>query len=144
MVENFDITSANAEVVLACEELYPSGVRLKQFSVDAGLSADSVDQTEARESLDGFLSAGVIKNPYPTTITLEASSPSVEVMETIRDAMQANNKPYQCTLTVYLPALEKTITFVRGVMTNAPSMPAIARTLQPVAVAFTFERIRVS
>lgn len=137
----FDITSANAQLVLACEELYPQGITLSGFSADSALTADAVERAETRMGVDGRLVAGVIYAPQPVSIVLEANSPSLEVFETIRDAMQYNKRPYGLTLTVYLPALEKTITFRRGVLTSAPTMPAIGRTLQPTTWQMTFQEV---
>lgn len=141
MAENFDVTAANAELVLAVEDLYPSGVSLEQFSADAVLSSDAIEFTETRRSVDGKMVAGVIKNITSVTINLEAASPSLPVLEYIRDAMQANNRPYRCTLTCYLPAIDKTIQFVNGVLKSGPALPAAQRTLQPTQWSFDFERV---
>lgn len=37
---NFDVTSANAQLVLTVDELYPSGIQLQQFSADGIFSSD--------------------------------------------------------------------------------------------------------
>lgn len=141
MSQNFDVTSANAEVILAVEDLYPSGISLQQFSVDNVASAEPVEVTETRRGVDGKMVAGVIKNVTSVTIVVEAASPSLPALEYIRDAMKANNRPYECTLTIYQPALEKVKTYVRGVLKSAPPMPAIQRTLQPTSWTFDFEDV---
>ena len=141
MAEYFDVTSANAQLVLACETIYPSGVQLNGFSTDSVMSSDPVDRTEARQSVDGRLVAGVIYNPQPVAITLEANSPSLEVFETIRDAMAHNKKPYALTLTVVLPALDKTVVYRRGVLVSGPTIPALGRTLQPTTWTMQFQEV---
>lgn len=139
--QNYDVTAANAEVVLTVDELMPAGISLEMFTVDSVLSSDAIDFTETRKGVDGKMVAGVIKNVYPVTINLEASSPSVRVMELLRDAMNANNRPYLCQLTVYLPAINKLVTFKNGVLKNGPVIQSVGKTLQPTAWRFEFEGV---
>lgn len=86
---NFDVTSANAQLVLTVDELYPSGIQLQQFSADGIFSSDSIEMAETRRSVDGYMVAGVIKNISSVTLTLEASSPSASALEYVRDCMEA-------------------------------------------------------
>lgn len=141
MSDYFDVTAANVDLILACEELYPSGVKLEGFSADSMMTADGIDVTENRRGVDGRMVSGVIKSVQPLSIVLEANSPSLEVFETIRDAMNANNRPYELTLTCHIPALEKTIVYRRGALKNAPSVPAIQRTLQPTTWTMEFQEV---
>lgn len=141
MPENRDVTSASLEVVLACEELFPQGIVLEQFGTDAAVAPDNVDLAETRRGIDGKMVAGVIKNVYPVTITLEASSPSATYLYMIRDAMQANDKPYTITLTIKYPAIGMSRTYVNGALRNAPTIPSAQRTLQPTSWGFDFEDV---
>lgn len=141
MATYFDVTSANAAVILQVETLYPSGVKLEGFGADAMLSVDGVDNAEYRRGADGRGVAGVVKNPITVQITLEANSPGLDVITTVWQAMQSNNKPYECTLTVSYPATGRTVTFVRGVLSNVPPTPAAQKTLQPVQATFIFEHM---
>ena len=138
---NFDVTSANAQLILTVDELYPSGIQLQHFSADGIFSSDPIEMTETRRSVDGKMVAGVIKNISSVTITLEASSPSVAPLEYVRDCMEANSKPYECTLTCYIPSLGVTRTFVKGVLKSAPPVSAAQRTMQPTQWSFDFERV---
>lgn len=138
---NFDVTSANAQLVLTVDELFPSGIELQQFSADGIFTSDSIEMAETRRSVDGIMVAGVIKNISSVTLTLEASSPSVGDLVYIRDSMEANNKPYECTLTCFIPSLGVTRTFVRGVLKSAPPISAAQRTMQPTQWGFDFERV---
>lgn len=138
---NFDVTAANAQLVLTVDELFPAGIELKQFSADGIFTSDSIEITETRRSVDGIMVAGVIKNISSVTITLEASSPSVRDLEYVRDSMEANNRPYECTLTCYIPSLGVTRTFVRGALKSAPPISAAQRTMQPTQWGFDFERV---
>lgn len=139
MPENRNVTSASAEYILAVEELFPQGIALEMFGTDAAFAPDNVDVAETRRSIDGKMVAGVIKNVHPVTLTFEASSPSVTYLFMLRDAMQANNRPYSVTLTVNYPALGMTRTYINGALRNAPTMPAAQKTLQPTTWGFDFE-----
>lgn len=59
---NFDVTSANAQLVLTVDQLFPSGIELQHFSADGIFSSDAIEMTETRRSVDGRMVAGVIKN----------------------------------------------------------------------------------
>ena len=74
---NFDVTSANAQLVLTVDQLFPSGIELQHFSADGVFSSDAIEMTETRRSVDGRMVAGVIKNISSVSIVLEAASPSV-------------------------------------------------------------------
>lgn len=138
---NFDVTAANAQLILTVDELYPAGIQLQHFSADGIFSSDPIEMTETRRSVDGKMVAGVIKNISSVTVTLEAASPSVAALEYVRDCMEANNRPYECTLTCYIPSLGVTRTFIKGVLKSAPPVSAAQRTMQPTQWGFDFERI---
>ena len=71
-----DITSANAKLILTCEELYPSGVELQMFSTNQSWNADALQVAETRMGVDGHMAAGYVPNIKTVTVQLEASSPS--------------------------------------------------------------------
>ena len=56
--------------------------------------------------------------------------------------MEANNTPYECTLTCFIPSLGVTRTFVKGVLKSAPPISAAQRTMQPTQWGFDFERVQ--
>ena len=141
MSEYFDVTSANTQLILACEELFPSGVKLEGFSADTIMTADAVDIAETRRGIDGNMAVGVVRNIQTVSIVLEANSPSTAYFETIRDAMNANSRPYELTLTMYLPALKKTVVYRRGTLKTAPSAPAVQKTLQPTTWTMDFQEV---
>ena len=65
MSDNFDLTSANAVVILSVDELYPNGVQIQGFSTDSSFAVDDATIAEARMGVDGKLSAGY--TPAPRT-----------------------------------------------------------------------------
>lgn len=141
LLPNFDVTSANAELVLTVEQILPAGHVLQQFGTDAAASMDAVDLAEARMGVDGKLVAGVIYNPLPVTITLEAASPSFAALSLVAEAMRANKTVYACNLVITLPSISAVYTYSRGVMLNGMIMPPVQKTLQPTTWTFNFETL---
>ena len=134
-----DITSANAQLVLICETLIPTGVVLQQASTDAFASVDALQVTETRMGVDGYMAAGVTPNIVQVTINLEANSPSKRYFDLIAEAMLLNKKPYRCTLMIRLPSTEEGFMFYRGVMQTSNRTPALQKVLAPTSWVFHFE-----
>ncbi len=103
--QNFDITSANAVLILTAEIIFPSGIELQMFGTDQAYNADAVDMAETRMGVDGYMVAGYVPNIQPVTITLEAASPSRAALATLAGAMVSNKTVYACTLVASLPSV---------------------------------------
>lgn len=58
MAQNRNITAADAVVTLQCEELFPQGIILEQFSTDAMASMGDDTFAETRKGVDGQMVAG--------------------------------------------------------------------------------------
>ena len=50
---SFDITSANATLILTVENLYPSGVKIEGFSTDSSFAMDDDTIAETHMGVDG-------------------------------------------------------------------------------------------
>lgn len=138
---DFDITSANATAVMTIEDLYPAGVRLQQFSTDAGIVSDSLQIAETQMGVDGFMAVGVTPNILQVTITLQPNSETTTAFEHLMEATFSNLKNYKCQLTIKIPALNKTLQFSNGVLQTGNPMPSINRVLAPTTWVFHFERM---
>jgi len=135
-----NVTSADSTAVLTVEELYPSGVVLEQYSTDAAIAQGDETIAETRMGVDGRMVAGYVPSIKTVTVTLEASSPSIQVFNDILQASQTNRRFYRLGLAVTIPALGKTVTFSAGVLKTGKFMPDINKTLQPIAYAMDFEK----
>lgn len=138
---DFDITSANAELVLTVGEIFPSGIVLEMFGTDQSASMDAVDVTETRMGVDGRLVAGYTPVIYPVTITLEAASPSRFSMSTIWEAMAANRRIYACGLVCTLPSIRERLTWSTGVLKNGVVVTPLKKVLDPTTWLFHFEKL---
>lgn len=135
-----NITSANAVAVLVVESLYPVGIILENFTTDQAVDGDEHEYAQTRMGVDGGLAAGFVPNPWNVTISLEASSPSLKVMQDLAQAMQTNRRTYEVQLIITIPSLEQVHTYRKGVLVSGKDMPGLKRTLDPTSWRFTFAK----
>ena len=134
-----NITSANAQLYLTVDELYPAGIPLQNFSADSMATSDDMEISQVRMGVDGGMAAGYVPSPYTVTITLEASSPSLETMQSILQAMKVNKRTYECSLILVIPAAGQVHKWSHGVLTNGNPVPAPKRVLDPTSWKFAFQ-----
>lgn len=133
---SMDITSANATVILSCD-LFTE--YLQQFSTDTAYEGEDDQVAETRMGVDGKLVAGMTPSIKAVTIHLEASSPSVENLTLLKQAMTTNRKIYECSLVIMLPSIGKRITYSNGVLQSAKDLPDGKKILDPTNWTFHFE-----
>ena len=138
---NFDITSANAELVLTVAEIFPAGIILQMFGTDQAYTMEAVDVTETRMGVDGKMAAGYTPVIYPVSITLEAASPSRFSLSTVWEAMAANRRIYACGLVAALPSIGERLTWSTGVLKNGVVVPPAQKVLGPTTWMFHFEKL---
>jgi hypothetical protein len=135
-----DITSANAKLILTCEELYPSGVEVMMFSTNQAVSSDALQTAETRMGVDGHMAAGYVPNIKSVTVQLEASSPSRRYFQTIHKAMIANQRIYKVSLTAIIPSIGEEVIWSEGVLQNGSITSTAARVLEPTSWVMHFEK----
>lgn len=135
------ITSANSVFQLAVTDLYPVAQKLQGYAADDAFVAEAIDMAEVVMGVDGHMSAGFVFAPVPQTITIMPDSPSLEIFEAIMNATQTAREVYRCNATIVLPAIGRKYSLKNGVLTRAPQMPGVRKTLQPVAFTMTWEKI---
>lgn len=131
-----DITSANATLSLQCSLF---NATLQQFSADTMYEGEDDQVAETRMGVDGKMVAGQTPNIKAVTIHLEASSPSVEYLNLLKQSMEKNRKIYECTLVISLPSIGKRITYSNGVLQSAKDLPDGKKVLDPTSWTFHFE-----
>lgn len=141
---SFDITSANATLVLTVDELYPNGVQLYQFATDQSYSSEAEQIAETRMGVDGMMVAGFTPNIKQVGVQLEVSSPSVAVFDYIIQATKANRKPYRCQLVADVPSIGKTFTWSNGTLQTGSLSGGASRVLNPMQYTFHFQDSEVT
>ena len=131
-----DITSANAILVLKCSLF---NATLQQFSADTMYEGEDDQVAETRIGVDGKMVAGQTPNIKAITLHLEASSPSVEYLNLLKQSMEKNRKIYECTMVISIPSIGKRITYSHGVLQSAKDLPDAKKILDPTSWTFHFQ-----
>lgn len=134
-------TSANVSAVLTIEDVAPAGFELSQFSTDAGVVADAVQEVQADMTLDGKLVAGYTPNPVVVTVTLQPTSPSLAYFREAIQRQRSENTVLECNLNVFYPSTGRTYRFVNGAITSSTPMPGANRVQGDLTYQLTFEKV---
>lgn len=137
------LTVANSSIVLTVEGLYPNGVPLTGYAADNVFEAAAVENGEFSMGIDGNYSAGYVFNPIPFTLTFQADSPSVQVLQEIWQREQSIRDKLRTGLTVALPSANLRYVLRNGFMQSYQA-PSGQRILQPAVAVFTHGRMEFS
>lgn len=135
------LTSANSSLVLAIANLYPSPQLIQGYTADDAFMAESLDMAEVVMGVDGIMSSAFIFNPVKMTITLQATSPSIDIFDAWSNFQRGSRELYQANGSIVLPAIGKKYTLTNGVLTSSKLFPDVKKTLQPVAYSLTWESV---
>ena len=133
---SMDITSANAIVSLQCSLF---STTLQQFATDTSFEGDDDQVAETRIGIDGMMVAGQGPTIKTVTIYLEASSPSIQFLQLLKQAMERNRTIYECNMVISIPSIGKRITYSHGVLQSAKDLPDGKNVLDPTSWTFHFQ-----
>ena len=142
--DDLNITSANSEIILTVENLYPSGIKLEGYSTDTAWASEDVTLAEGRMGVDGKLAIGMTPSPKTITLTFEANSPSLKQLENIAACMDLNMTIYATDMQVTIPSRKKEYHLTKGSMMRGRLLPDGKKVLDPQAFTFMFEKIKPS
>lgn len=140
-----NITSANSEMILIVNGLFPIGVPIEMFSLNGGIATDSVAVAETRMSLDGHMVAGYIPQPINVAFSLEPASPSYSALCELFRATQRKRGFYECSITLSCPDLNggSVFQFTEGVLISGTILPPHRQLMEPTNWNFRFEKMRM-
>lgn len=141
---DLNITSANSEIILTVENLYPSGIKLEGYSTDTAWASEDVTLAEARMGVDGKMAIGMTPSPKTVTLTFEANSPSLQQLENIAACMELNMTIYKSDLQITIPSRNKEYSLTKGSLIRGRLLPDGKKVLDPQAFSFVFEKIKRS
>lgn len=133
---SMDITSANSVVTLSCDLF---STILQQFSADTSYEGTDDQVAETRMGVDGHMVAGQTPNIKELTLHLEASSPSVQYLRLLKQAMEKNRKIYPCQMVISQPSIGIRTTYSVGVLKSAKDLADGKKVLDPTTWTFNFE-----
>lgn len=122
------ITAANSVVLFRCKGVYDDWVQLEGAQSDAFVSFSDVTLGQSRVGVDGKQSIGFIPHETPTTVSLEANSKSVLVMETVYNDFINNMEVRLCEFQVSYPSVKRKQS-LSGTMTTKSGGTGIAQLL---------------
>ena len=140
----FDITSANATLILTVENLYPAGVKIEGFSTDNSFAMDDDTIAETHMGVDGKMTAGFTPSEKSITITLDAGSPSYELLCNIDNTSKTNMTVLETSMQRTVPALGKEFSLKNGVMISGHPVPSGEKVLGNTAWTFHFGKFESS
>lgn len=150
-----DITSADAVFTLtpqlgssALSGFLPSiagvGFQLEGFATNDAFAAGAVAIAETRKGVDGKFSAGYV--PYITdqTVTFQADSPSIAILEAIVNAQKTLRQPVFVDAVIRLRSVGKQYTMVNGVLANITPITPAKRVLEEMTFSFHWDDVTSS
>lgn len=144
MAKDTTITSANSVFTLAAAGVFPVPQNLVGYSSDKAFATDALDLAEVQMGVDGRMTAGYTPNPVKQTISLQADSPSRDLMTTLIQFIKTQREIVYLTGSIVLPATGESFSCIRGVLTNVKQIPDANKVLQPVDFTITWESINRS
>lgn len=122
------ITSANSVVLFRCKGIYDSWVQLEGAQSDAFVTFSDVTMGQTRVGVDGKQSAGFIPHETPTTVSLEANSKSISIMENVYSDFINNMETRLCEFQVSYPSVKR-VQNLSGFMVTKSGGTGIAQLL---------------
>lgn len=142
MSNNNTITSANAVFLITESNTFPAGVQLQGFAADAAFATETAETAETKLGVDGILSAGWVPRAYKQNVSLQADSDSILVFDAIAGAQDIAQDVFWLTGVITFPAVGKSYTLTRGVLTNYKVMPDAKKLLEPQEFSIIWNKVQ--
>lgn len=133
------ITAATATVFLTVDGLFSSAQQIQGFGPDSMIEVDDVAPGVAEMGVDGSLSVGWVPTPKVVKLTLAADSPSRDLIEDWIQAQDQQREVMPGNLVVNMPAIGRTYSYTKGVITGGRTQPNAGKTLTASTTTITFE-----
>ena len=135
------ITSLNAKITFSIPDIFASGQLLQGFAADDIYDYDNLEVAETLMGVDGFLSAGLVKQAVVQNIALQADSPSCNIFDQLVAAQKSANDVIFCTCIVSLPSLKLQFAQGPGVLRSYTPISAGKRVLQPRRFTWVWQEV---
>lgn len=135
------ITSANAVLMLTVAGLFPTPLKLQQFSADDLFEFEEIENAELSMGIDGVLAAGFKFVPLPQKITFMADSPSNVIFDNWNQYEIVNREKFRGGLQLQLSGLGTQWICSNGVLSRFKPVPDAKKTLQPRSFTITWQSV---
>jgi hypothetical protein len=126
-----DITGANAQIFIMFPVIIPVPVQLQGFAMDDVFDTNEVNSVETFMGVDGILSAGMIFEKTELTITFQADSDSIPLLEGLDQAQQAGTAAYPGVMNVTLTSVGRSYQATPIYLVRLHRIPGVKKTIQP-------------
>ena len=113
------ITAANSVILFRCVGVYDNWIQLTGAQSDAFLSLADVTFAQSRMGVDGNQAFGYIPHETPVTVSLEANSPSIMVMEHVYNDHVERSDSRLCEIQVLYPSVKRKHSFSGPMITKS-------------------------
>lgn len=137
-----NITSADAKFRLTIPGVILVPTLVEGFASDDAFMTESVQIGETMIGVDGKMSSAFVPFITPQTITLQASSPSIDTFNLWVGAELVGKTIFQAQAIIQLPALSRQYIFTNGTLHDAKLLPDGKRVLQPVQYVIHWESVQ--
>lgn len=136
-----NITSANSTFMLTVDILFPTPVKLQNYSADTAFTSDAIALAETKMGVDGKLTAGFTPNPIKMKVKFPASSESIDIFDAWVQASVSRKSIFYASATIEIPGTGHTYTLTKGVLSNIKMMPDAKKTLDDQEFELTWESV---
>lgn len=133
------ITSANSEFRLTIPGVFSTAKRLEGYATDDAFMSENVQTAETMMGVDGKMSSGWTPYIFVQTVTLQASSPSIDDFNLWIGAEQVSREIFQAQGVILLPSIGRSYVLTNGTLHDARLMPDAKRVLQAVQYVIHWE-----
>lgn len=138
-------TAISAKLIINIPELGLAGHKVEGFGADEAVTFEEVDVSEIYIGVDGQLNAGYIPQLKTMRILLSATSPSLTIFNRLYQEMERREEVLWIQSAVLtLPAINQSFALTNGALTGFTPVSAIKKTLQPVPVRITWNRVTIT
>ena len=135
------ITSADAVLILGSADFGLAAFQVQGFMADAAWAFEETDIAETVRGVDGKLSGGFVFGDLPFAISLQADSNAIDKFEALTLASKAQKTVYRVSGTLTIPAVGKSFTMTRGILTRYTPGPTGQRVLQGSTYTIQWEEV---
>jgi hypothetical protein len=135
------LTVANSVLTLAAPDLGIGPVQMQGFATDDAFDTPAVKPVEVLIGVDGRKSSGYVAYLVPFKFMLQADSPSVDIMDAIKQGMDAIQEDVELFGSLSAPSLGKLWTFNNGSLTSTKPTPQGKKLMQMLDFEITFRSI---
>lgn len=134
------LDTANSAVTMSARGFITAPFSFQGYSTDDSFTVDDVASVETRMGVDGRLSGGFTPQPTVITFMLEATSPTIDALDSCIANQKARNSSLVFDGTMFLQGTQEKYAMVNGYLTSYTPANKAAKTLQPRKFTFTFEK----